>query len=231
MGRAPWWLALAWALWACEGEPEVAALPDDGLPNAPVCDFDDSQGPESALPPLGAEPVTGQLCPVEDSDWYPLTVPGGHGLVSVALAMDTPISPVEPVYALRRQGPELPVVATPGSVDPGQALALTHCVAPGDYWLVVRDQNDDAQDRRNRYTLAVSTAPDPDPQEPDGSPELAQPLASGQAVENRLACRSDEDWYAVVVGEQPVLRVSLTMPVATLQPRLRLVTGDGRTLL
>ncbi len=223
-------LALVASLGGCDDGEGADALPDDGLPNAPVCAYDDNLGPESAAT-LGADAVQGALCPVEDADWYAVTVPPGAGLLSVSLAMDTPLSPVEPTYALRRRTGDLPVVASPGAVGVGEPLALTHCVAPGDYWLVVRDQNDDAQDRRNRYTLQISTAPDPDPTEPDGSPEAARPLAAGEAVEARLACRSDEDWYAITVGDQPLVRVTLTMPVARLQPRVRLVTPDGQTLL
>jgi hypothetical protein len=217
------------ALVACEPEQRAAALRDGEIAGGPVCAFDDSEGPESAVVLASSEAVTGALCPVRDQDWFAVTVPPEHGLITVELSVDAPISPVEPTYALRRPGEDT-VVATPGPVAVGQSLAVTHCVAPGAYDLVVRDQGDDGQDRRNEYTLRYDTRRDPDPTEPDGSAETARPLRAGSAVEGRLACRSDEDWYAVEVTADQVLEVVLEMPATTLEPRLRIVDVDGAVI-
>ncbi|MCA9525769.1 MAG: hypothetical protein KC549_05675, partial [Myxococcales bacterium] len=225
--RAPWLLILALA--GCDQGPDATGLTDAAASAGPVCAFDESTDPASALPLSPGAPTTGHLCPVGDADWYRLTVPAGHALVHVALAMEAVVSPVEATWSLRADDGAGAAVAGPAPSAVGGPLASTHCVAPGAYALVVRDQGDDAQDRRTAYRLQIDTAPDPDAAEPDGSPAQAQPL--GASATGHIACRGDEDWYAVEVGPQALVRFALTAPAGPWQPRLRVADADGNTLI
>ncbi|MEZ4474939.1 MAG: hypothetical protein R3F60_29940 [bacterium] len=227
------WLVLALALVACEGDPDRGGLTDAAASGGPICAFDDSTDAPSALPLTPGTAVTGALCPVEDQDWYRLTVPAAHGLVTVRLAMDAPVSPVEPTWTLRARAGAAAgaVVASPAAAEVGRPLASTHCVGAGDFDLVVRDQGDDAQDRRSHYVLDVTTAPDPDPSEPDNGPDRARLIEGGTPVSGRIACRGDEDWYALDVGDRQLVRFSLTAPVGTWQPAIRVVDEDANVLL
>ncbi len=228
-----------------------------------TCQHDGYNGPESAgdLAPgaVGNErTASGWVCPIEDRDWYRLSVPEGDHILNVTLAIRGPLSPVQPTYAVYECDEacvaDPPADGTPAccaarvaplpaevgqAADTGRPLQVTHCIGPGDYYIVVRDQNDDNQDGNNprgEYALTVSTAPDPDPAEPNDRPEDAVGLTSSGSriwtASGQISCRGDQDWYVldastgILVGETDLLQVHLTAPVAGYQPQYRVIGPD-----
>ena len=207
---------------APEGRPD--AIPVSG----PVCAFDDSESAETALPLALGEASTGSICPVEDQDWHAFEVPAGHALARVELAMDAPVSPVEPTYLVRDARGA--VVATPAATEVGGALEVDHCLAPGAYHVVVRDRGDDAQDRRNQYQLIITTAPEPDGAEPNDDAEAAADLRLGDVQTGYIACVGDADWFRVELGDDEVLRYELAMPAGGVHPQVRVLDAAGEVL-
>lgn len=238
----------------------------DGGPER-VCEHDSYNGPEAAGDLEAAASgsgftASGFVCPVEDRDWYHLNVPGGDHLLNVTLSIRGPGSPVEPTYAVYEcdeacvaSPPEdgtasccearvAPLPAEVGqAAETGQPLQVTHCLGPGDYYIVVRDQSDDQQDGRRprgEYTLTVSTAPDPDTAEPNDGPESAVGLAASGSdtwtASGQISCRGDQDWYVldestgIVVGDTDLLQVQLTAPLANFQPQYQIIGPDDVTI-
>jgi hypothetical protein len=202
-------------------------------PGGPTCMRDALDEPAAAGSFVDGM-AEGFLCPVEDRDWYAFELGPSERIVTLALGLSTMRSPVEPTYAVWTDdgGAAGEVVATPEADDVGGALEDTFCLAPGAYFVSVRDQNDDAQDLRNGYTLALTTAPEPDGLEPNEDLDGASPLALGAEVEGYIGCRGDEDYYAVDVPEDSVLRLRLTAAAAAaFQPTVRLLNVAGEPLL
>ncbi|MDF1562020.1 MAG: hypothetical protein P1V51_03205 [Deltaproteobacteria bacterium] len=234
-------LALPLVLLLAAGCPPGEGDPDGGGSDsgpAGSCQWDDSTDPGSAADLALATQVDGWLCPIEDEDWYRFTMAPGDHLVGVSLCMGDcqpdSLSPVEPTYAIHtREASGVPgnAVAAPPAEDVGGSLDIVHCMAPGDYFLVVRDQNDDAQDIRRPYHLTVTSAPDPDGSEPNDDAGAATALAANTPVNGNVACRGDSDWYRVNVPAGNVLRVQLQSEVATYQPTFRLEDASGNVVV
>lgn len=227
--------ALLLGLSSAACQPTTPTPPDAGPePTGAVCTFDDAEGPNSAIALTAGEARTGQVCPVEDEDWFALTVPDGHHLVDVKLAMDGPLSPIEPTYAIWSKaddGSPAEVVAGPPADEVGGDLALLHCLAPGSYLVSVRDQGDDAQDFRRSYALEATTRPNPDTAEPNDTPETAVALTAGTAVQGTIACRGDVDAYSIEAGANTLLRVQLSSDVARYEPQVRVLSADGAVIM
>ena len=66
------------------------------------CERDEANAPETAAPLTLGESVQGYICPVEDEDWFRLTVSPGNKLFSVGLELSAALSPVEPSYRCER---------------------------------------------------------------------------------------------------------------------------------
>lgn len=192
------------------------------------CQRDDVEEPAQAEA-LPAEGVLGHLCPVGDADWYRFTVPPTDHLVEVKLAMDGELSPVEPVYVVwsldGAGAPAAAVAATPPA-SVGFPLDDVHCMAPGDYAVVVRDDGEDAEDLRRFYRFSVTTSADPDAAEPNDDAARAVPLGAVPQA-GAIACTGDTDWYAFDGAAGQVARVTLDMEVARIAPSLRLLDADG----
>lgn len=239
--------------------------PDAGVEEEDrICEHDLLNGPEAAgeLEPgevLNVVETFGYVCPMEDRDWYRVTVPEGDHLVNVELGVHGPLSPVQPTFGIYacdpacvasepedgtstccaiRSAPTAAEVAL--ATSSGEPLRVTHCVEPGEYYLMVRDQGDDGQDGRDPrglYHLTYSTAPDRDAAEPNDGPESAVGLASAGSrtwtADAQISCRGDQDWYVldettgVVVGPRDLLQVTLDVPVTIYQPQVRIVGPDS----
>jgi hypothetical protein len=199
----------------------------------PRCAWDESTGPESAVELKAEDEQTGQICPVEDEDWYVVETEEGEDLVEVRLAMDAPLSPVQPTYAfwtVADEGEPGEAVAVPPADAADEKLEVVHCLAPGRYYLVVRDHGGDDQDLRRGYALSVHPRSEADAHEPNDSAEHAVELRSGEPVEAAVSCRGDEDWYGLTVPKDQSLRLELKMPVAGIQPTLRVLDFEQETI-
>jgi len=118
----------------------------------------------------------------------------------------------------------------PMAVGPANDIDDTHCLDPGRYFLVVRDQGDNAQDLRNPYGLTVAAAPEPDGNEPNQDSGSARALTAGSMVTGNISCVGDQDWYSITAGSGQVLRVQLAMDIAGFEPRVR-VFDSSETLV
>jgi hypothetical protein len=226
--------ALGVTAWSgCSNPPED--LPDGGQPpGVATCDRDTSEGPDTPLAYTQGNPATGYVCPIEDQDWYAVTVAPGDRILKVGLRLASPISPVEPTYTVwstDASGQPAEAIAAPPSTQIGAALDDVHCVDSGDLLVAVRDSGDDAQDLRQAYTFTVTTSPDPDSQEPNDAQEAATALTAGQSRVGAIACRGDEDWYQIEIPDGNLIRMTLASEIADYEPTLRLLTAAGDVLV
>jgi hypothetical protein len=203
-------------------------------PGVLVCQRDESEGPESALALAFGETFEGFICPIEDEDWFAFELPASDSLLRVQLAMKATLSPVEVTYALwsvDASGNKDKAVANPLSTNIGTAHDDSHCLAPGRYLLVVQDDGDNAQDLRQGYTLSLSSSAEPDQNEPNDDAAAATTLQAGQSVTGAIACRGDQDFFALETGSSNLLRVTLTAPIAQFQPTVRVYAPDDTLLI
>ncbi|MBW2278729.1 MAG: hypothetical protein JRF63_14655, partial [Deltaproteobacteria bacterium] len=204
----------------------------DGGGTTPECDRDESEGMETSVPLMIGDEVEGYLCPQEDEDWYTVELEAGFTLLGVDLRMSTAISPVEPTYAVRAVSNPDVVVASPDSESIGGPLDQMHCLdTTGQFYLIVRDYGDNAQDLRHPYKLSVSTASDPDTHEPNNEKAAATGLISGTPVVGAIACAGDQDWYEILVPPGDLLRIRLESDISTYQPSFTLYNSDDELVV
>lgn len=198
-----------------------------------TCVFDESYGPTSALTDDPRTEVTGWLCPLEDEDWYAFTIPPSDRVLRIELESLGARSPTEPVYVVwPRVGDAVGEVAARTDPDhAGRPLVDAHCLPPGDYLLEVRDQGDDAQDRRDPYRILIDSEPEPDVREPNDTTESATPFTSGESVTGHLACRGDRDVFTIEARVGEILLARLAMPETQLVPALRIYGPDGELVV
>lgn len=224
-------LALALMLGGCSSKDDT---PSDITPATAECSRDDHSEPALASALTVGVPGEGYICPTGDLDWYSLTVPAADKLVTVNVAMPVALSAVQPTYAIFPKGsdgePGTVAAQAPASAT-GTSLKYTHCVSPGDYYMVVRDQGDDSVDTRNAYSLNISTGPDPDGAEPNNASASATALTSGSQTTAFIACRGDEDWYTFDVPPGRTLSLQLSSAVTSYQPTLRLFDAETNLLV
>ena len=212
---------------SCGSEPETnqdEPAPDVGMPG-PTCDFDRSEDVASAVSLAVGQDVEGFVCPVEDQDWYRFST-GTDPRVTIRLEMTSAISPVSPTYGVV----DADGVAVATGLNRAGVASGTHCVAPGEHALFVRDSSNAYQDLRNAYRLMVETGPEPDEHEPNGERDAATPLAPDIAKTGYLACDGDEDWYRLEVPGRFIMNLSLTMPITQTQPTLELFDAEGELI-
>jgi hypothetical protein len=247
---------LAAGVAGCDDGDQPDADGDGGTDG--LCAHDEFVGPGTAgeLTEAAAGEYTaeGLVCPAADRDWYRLTVPAGDHLLNVNLYVTGPGSPIQPTYAVygdpcsdecladcagNPDGCEDCCVsrAAPLPAEVENEIDVRHCLEPGDYFIVIRDQGDDNQDFREPrgvYHLTVSTEPDPDAAEPNDGQDSAAPMAGSggtYTARGQIACRGDQDWYAVEgVQSNQILDVELAVPVAAYQPQVRIVAPDDTQL-
>ncbi|MEE2758052.1 MAG: hypothetical protein VYA30_15445 [Myxococcota bacterium] len=215
-------LSLFWAGCAAEEQQTQQMQVDDMAPPGPVCDFDESDGLDSAKTIAPGTPQEGFICPVEDQDWFSFST-GTDDRVVVQLEMTSAISAVSPSYGIVNSDGD--AVAT-GSNQAGVASG-THCVEPGRYSIVVRDSSNAYQDLRNPYRISIETGREPDEHEPNQDQATATPLAPDVAKSGFIACDGDADWYAFEIPGRFIVTIELTMDLTTVQPRIQMLNSDG----
>jgi len=223
------------ALGACPTSTQNGPDVQEDYIGSPTCTFDDSEDHTvtTALE-LGVESAGHWLCPTKDTDWFTFTTGANDSLVTIKLEVDGDLSPVQPIYAvwsIAADGSPDTATASPPPELIGQPLEVTHCMDPGQYLLVVRDHNDDGQDLRRSYKLSVETAPDPDPAEPNDSTDRAIPMSASTPVTGSIACRGDDDYYALDVPSGTLLRVRFDVPQTAYEPSIRITDVEGNVVL
>jgi len=223
--------ALCCALLSSAGCGEDAAPdPDAGGADVVRCEYDDSEGFETAVALSGE--ATGTICPKEDEDWYVLSVGADTPIVHIRLAMDNARSPIEITYDLWSTSGGEPdtAIALPNPEAVGGPLDNSYHLEAGDYFIVVRDQGDDMEDLRNSYRLTATLMGQPDSMEPNDTQEEATAVTNGEEVTGYVASSADEDWYAVEVPAGSVIRVTLTMADSEVEPAVALLDPSGELI-
>ena len=80
-------------------------------------------------------------------------------------------------------------------------------VAAGDYYLEVRDGNDDAN-APEPYTLSLVFTPSLDTHEPNNSLGMATEVTANQSWRATILPKGDSDWYRFTVDRQGEFRVA-----------------------
>ncbi len=215
-------LSLSWVGCAQEDEETPQIEMEDMAAPGPVCDFDESEGLDTAETIAPGTPQEGFICPVEDQDWFSFTT-GTDDRVAVQLEMTSAISAVSPSYGIVNADGE--AVAT-GSNQAGIASG-THCVEPGRYSIVIRDSSNAYQDLRNPYRISIETGREPDEHEPNNDQSAAIPLAPNVAKSGFLACDGDADWYAFDIPGRFIVTIEMTMDLTRVQPRIQMLNASG----
>ncbi|MFT7623467.1 MAG: hypothetical protein ACI9WU_002650, partial [Myxococcota bacterium] len=200
-----------------------------GTEEEPLCARDDSEDLTSAVSLAIGDSGNGYVCPVGDQDWWALSVPGGDRLVRVSLSLEPGVSPVELSYALWSLGSDGGLKTNLGIAPPeqvGGALSGVHCGGSGPVAIVVSDSADNASDFRRRYSLNVTTGPEPDVLEPNDTLEEAVQAGLGDPIEGWISCAGDHDWFEVdaFAGEALDIRV---VTDANIQTRIRVRDATG----
>jgi len=214
----------------CNGNGEGPDDDDTSAEGGCPWDEDDSADTAGVVTP-GTE-LEGYLCPTGDQDWYALEVPAGDDLVSVQLIIDAPLAPVEPTYTVW-DGAVSEAVGSPQTGEaavPNMPLQVVHGLSAGSYYVVVRDQSNDAQDTRHAYELLVTTSADADTHERNDSLEDATEV-TGDEVTGYISYRGDEDWFRIESPALGLLDLRLTMDVGGIEPAYRVVTADEELLV
>jgi hypothetical protein len=213
----------------CAAVVMTSCKKDEEIPEEtaePGCQKDDARDAKSALDLAMAKAVTGYVCPKQDMDWYAFKLDSGNRLLSVSAQMSADISPVELTYTIYPQNDTEKAVAIPAGDDTEQV----HCLDPGAYYLVLRDQGNDNEDIRHTYSLTLSGRPEPDHAEPNNTIETSTTLHNGATTQGYIACVGDQDWYEIDVSQGNVLGIHLTSEVTAYQPKLKLLSAEGNLL-
>lgn len=190
---------------ACTCEPPPPGVPDGGP--GEQCEVDLLYNADTAAEIALGEQQDGVLCPALDADYYRFTVASAGSVVKVHLWMDTHLTPVEPGYMLLDgEGRPTGISARHPNRSAGERVDFegTHRLdAAGDYIVVVQDVEgfEDRFDITNPYHLVVEVLPDPDPNEPNNTPDAATPVSAGSTITGLIATTGDQDWYALSIEE------------------------------
>ena len=211
----------------CKSDTASSPTSTDDSDTTGPCDWDqDNDLPDGADNLSLDTPEEQFICPSTDQDWYRLTVPNGADLLRVRLAQGGPVASVNPVYTIFEEDGTT-VSAAPDSTESAgidEPLEIVHAVPPGEYYIRVLDQAQDAPDNYHPYTLTVSALSDPDVQEPDNDAADAADIGDG-TITGYIAYRGDEDWYKIESPARGILHVSLTLS-GGIAPSYRVLDAD-----
>jgi hypothetical protein len=199
------------------GSKILFAQNGDGEPN-------NTFGTATELPATGA--VTGAITPLQDADWYKLSV-DGHG----ELAFQVTNVAAELDISARLWNSNKDVISEwfAPLAKGGDTEAAVDLPAAGVFYLEVRDGSDDAA-AEQPYTLATTFALSPDLAEPNNDFGQAATLSLDQPQLATILPVRDADWLAVTVDSHGELNLAITGVPADLEVVLRLWNGNKDVL-
>jgi len=188
----------------------------------------------AAVPIANEQPVTGSIACTGDTDWYRFE--GGPGQVA-RLVLTMPVGGISPL--LRLIDGDGALIAT--QVNPGGTARATNLVLEvvlprsGRFYAVVSDDDGRNADPLTNYLLALSLLDDSDPNEPNGHPDLATPLAASAVAcgadwsgyleaEGTIGAPGDNDWFRVPLascGGQGLIEAEVTLLTDGLSTEVR----------
>lgn len=174
---------------------------------------------------LGAT-IEGTIAPVNDVDWYALTVEHqGELTVSVTDVADTL------AIAVRVWNSDKSTVS--GWYAPlaagGETLAVVDLALPGRYFLEVTD-NAGGVESSQPYVLQTSFVPTADADELNNTFGTAAPLAFDQPIQANILPADDDDWYRVEVDHLGELSLQITDAADNLAISVRVWNNDKQTV-
>ncbi|MCC6746238.1 MAG: hypothetical protein IT371_01180 [Deltaproteobacteria bacterium] len=187
---------------------------DDGGGGTGTCTggVDKSIDPDTAIDLAATKAEKGYVCPQGDQDYYKITVPQGHKLAHIKLTNTAALPVVNLTYLLLDQNKKT-VAAAPTIT--GKVFDVAHCVpGPGTYYLIVKDDGDDARDGKNPYELSYTTEADKDANEDNNTQAASKPAAGGPRT-GYISCAKDVDFFDVTVAQDQLLEIKLTTPGPT----------------
>lgn len=223
------WIPLIALAAGCDEAPTTEPPPATDTTQV-VCAWDTDDDLANAGTAAVGQDTVGFLCPLGDQDWYTIDL-AGQDLLTVTLAMEAPVTPVNPTYTIW-DATGTNVVGSPQATEsaaPGQPLTVVHGLGAGSYAIAVRDGSSDAEDVRHSYTLTLAASGDADTNEPNDDAGSATSAAGSQSA--YISYRGDQDWYAVDVQASGLITVRLTSAVAGYEPTFRVVDAAGETLI
>jgi len=173
--------------------------------------------------------VTGSVCPARDKDFFKITVPQGKRLLRVQLKFTVETTPIQLTYILYKENPgkdPMQVGTAPLWTSGGiRTYDVYHCVDPGTYYLVVKDDGDDNADGKNAYKVSFTTDSDKDNNEVNNDVASAKAPGSGT-----ISCKGDLDYFKTSVSAGDLLEVKLTTAGPTkVDLKYSILLDDGKT--
>ena len=216
---------------ACGNDDKQATIENDtGTESA--CAWDDNDDSKKATALTSDTDVQGYICPRMDEDWYVFTVPAGQNLATITVHLDAPVSPLDLVYSIWDAAGKNVVakLSSTETIVAGETLTTAFFLTSGTYNLQLRDMGSDAQDVYHPYSLSLQTAADGDKNEPNNDAKSATPANGGQS-NGYISYDGDEDWYSITGNARGIVRLHLTMPVATVAPAYKVVNAAGEVVV
>ncbi|MCB9557202.1 MAG: hypothetical protein H6707_13930 [Deltaproteobacteria bacterium] len=213
-------------------EGDGGALADSISGGSCTVKVDDSVSIATSIPLSAGASKTEYICPRGDQDYYKISLPAGKNLLRIKLKHSSTLTNVGLSYiVLKQSGADAQTVATspPGK---NNDIDARHCLAPGDYYVLVQDDGSDAHDGKNPYSISFEADADPDAGEDDNAASKARAPGTGY-----ISCAGDKDYFKVDVGADKLLKVDLNASGIALQlgyqvmrevsGKLEAVAGDG----
>jgi hypothetical protein len=170
--------------------------------------------------------TTGRIDPRGDVDWYRVTV-SHHGELQVTVSH----VPSNLDIQFRVWNQERSVITNwyAPLAKGGNTEGVVDIAAAGDYYLEVRDGNDDAN-APDPYTLALVFTPSIDTHEPNNAFGMAADVTANQHWRATILPKGDVDWYRFTVDHQGEFRVAITNVPANLDVQFRVWNAEGQPL-
>ncbi|MBI2376229.1 MAG: hypothetical protein HYV07_19705 [Deltaproteobacteria bacterium] len=209
---------ILFALTLVTGCRETSTDPDGGVgedtgSRGRICPVDDHSSAEKAISLTLTERFSGEdtyLCPPTDFDYFSFVLPAGQPLVTVELSYPQgSVSPVELSYLIYASSNlETPVTGASDQIttDNRSSVTQTHYLDPagGLFYLVVRDEGNEDQDKLNAYGLTLTAAADPDPNEPNHTCATGKTITGAGTGAISAAGDRDAFLFNVPAGSQIV---------------------------
>lgn len=207
--------ALCLCLFGCPQKPPDTTNDEDNT-IAGTCVVDDSRDSASPLAYDNA-PMSGQICPRADVDWYSIDVPAGNDLLDLKVGFSTAVTRIDLQADLYASDGTTAVAGgqlVDDKLDDSQSnVSSTVRVTPGSFRLSVRDVGDDERDDLNQYTLTATPAKDPDSHEPNDTNATAK---AADAQQGWFSFAGDVDVFKITIAAgTPILFVEIANNAAS----------------